>query len=279
MDKVSVIIPCFNDGAYIEEAIESAKSQTYPSIEIIIIDDGSDDVHTQTILSRINDSNIRIIRKERVLPAAARNAGISVAEGKYILPLDADDKIEPDYIAKAVKIMQSNHEIGVVYCQADFFGDKSGRWELPAYSLDKMLLDNIVFVTALFYKSDWERVGGFNTVMSHGMEDYDFWLSILELDREIYQIPEVLFHYRIKSNSRTKVFQENLNHIQQTYRDIYFSHTKLYKKHADKYAIILREALIDQIYMNKSLKESIAILNRLNKLPVIKSIIKKFIMR
>ncbi|WP_256759153.1 glycosyltransferase [Cohnella sp. WQ 127256] len=280
MSKVSVIMPCYNDGAYIEEAIASVYAQSYKDIELIIVDDGSDDKHTLEILNRISSYNNAIILKtDRLRPTGARNAGIAIATGKYILPLDSDDRIEMDYIEKAVKILDDNERIGVVYCYADLFGESSGRWELPDYAIDKMLIDNIVFVTSLFYKEDWERVGGFKLNMKHGMEDYDFWLSILEIDREIYQIPEVLFHYRIKPTSRTTEFLSNINNVQQTYREIYQNHPLLYEKYKDKYAMLLRETLIEQIFLNRALQKSIAILERLKRIPILKSIIKKLIMK
>lgn len=279
MSKVSIIMPCYNDGAYIEEAIASVHAQTYKDIELIIIDDGSDDEQTIRILNEISNSNIKLVRTNRVRPAAARNAGIEKATGKYILPLDSDDVIESDYVEKAVNILQGNNHIGVVYCYADLFGEKSGRWDLPNYSFEKMLLDNIVFVSAVFYKEDWEKVGGFHTDMQHGMEDYDFWLSILELGREIHQLQEVLFHYRIKPSSRTTEFLTNIHVVKQTYYDIYQHHPKLYEKYKDQYAIVLREALIEQIFLNRALQEGITILEKIKRIPILKSIIKKFIMK
>ncbi|MDQ0089966.1 glycosyltransferase involved in cell wall biosynthesis [Paenibacillus anaericanus] len=279
MSKVSIIMPCYNDGAYIEEAIASVHAQTYKDIELIIIDDGSDDEHTVRILNEISNSTIKLVRTNRVRPAAARNAGIAEATGKYILPLDSDDIIESDYVEKAVKILQENNHIGVVYCYADLFGERSGRWDLPNYSFEKMLLDNIVFVSAMFYKEDWKKVGGFHTDMQHGMEDYDFWLSILELGREIHQLQEVLFHYRIKPSSRTTEFLTNIHVVKQTYYDIYHHHPKLYEKYKEQYAIVLREALIDQIFLNRALQEGITILEKVKRIPILKSIIKKFIMK
>ncbi|MBO2944783.1 glycosyltransferase [Paenibacillus sp. F411] len=279
MSKVSIIMPCFNDGEYIEEAIQSVFNQTYKDIELVIIDDGSDQEDTIKILDQLSGSNIKLVRSNRLRPAGARNKGITQASGKYILPLDADDKIDSDYIEKAVSIMEGDPNIGVVYCYAQLFGEKSGRWELPEYSLNTMLLDNIVFVTALFRKEDWETVGGFNTAMEHGMEDYDFWLSILEIGREIYQIPEVLFHYRIKPSSRTTEFMTNPSVVKSTYREIYYHHPRLYEKYKDQYAIALRDALIEQLFMNKALQESILILEKIKRIPILKLIIKKFIMK
>lgn len=279
MSKVSVIMPCYNDGAYIEEAVESVFSQTYKNIELIVIDDGSDDEYTVQVLKRLSHSNIKVIRTQRLRPAGARNVGIAEASGIYILPLDADDKIEPEYVEKAVKIMEENKQIGVVYCYADLFGEKTGRWDLPNYAFDKMLLDNIVFVSALFYKKDWEKVGGFRAGMKYGMEDYDFWLSIMELGKEIYQIPEVLFHYRIKPKSRTTEFMTNPEIVKQTYRDIYLNHPQLFEKYKDQYAIILRDALIEQIFINRKLQESIKVLEKIKRIPLLKAIIKKYIMK
>ncbi len=277
MDKVSVIMPCFNDGAYIQEAIDSVLKQTYQNIEIIIIDDGSDDENTKKIIDELSHPKIRVLHTQRLRPAGARNYGISHAEGKYILPVDSDDRIEPDYVEKAIKIMESNENIGVVYCYADLFGEAKGRWELPNYDFRTMLLDNIVFVTAMFYKSDWEKVGGFNTKMKAGMEDYDFWLSILELGKEIYQIPEVLFHYRIKPVSRTTLFQDDCVSKQETYRQIYYNHPQFYEKYQDEYAIVLRDALIEQVHLRQKYEKSFEILGRLNKIPVLHTIINKII--
>ena len=162
----------------------------YTNWELIIVDDGSDDEETLKIIKGLGDEKIKVFHTEHLRPAGARNYGISHATGTYILPLDSDDTIDKTYIQKAVEVIDNNPKVGVVYCQADLFGEKSGLWDLPKYSFNTMLLDNIVFVTALFYKSDWEKVGGFNTAMVAGMEDYDFWLSIMSLGREIYQIPE-----------------------------------------------------------------------------------------
>ena len=277
--KVSVIMPCFNDGAYIMEAIQSLENQSYHDYELLVIDDGSDDIRTIEILNSLDREYLTLLKTNHLGPSGARNYGIEHSNGEYILPLDSDDKIEPTYIEQAVRILKEDKNVGVVYCHADLFGEQTGKWELPEYSLESMLLDNIVFVTALFRKEDWETVGGFRTNMKHGMEDYDFWLSILEIGKEIYQLPEVLFHYRIKPKSRTTQFQENVTVVQQTYQMIYYNHPKLYDKYRDEYAVILRDALIDQIFLNKMYQKSIYVLEKLKKIPVLKNIIKKLILR
>lgn len=276
MEKVSVIMPCYNDGKYIEEAVESVFAQTYKNIELIVIDDGSDEQETIDILNKLGD-RIVLLKTNHLRPAGARNFGITRATGKYILPVDSDDKIDSTYVEKAVEILEKNQNIGVVYCEADLFGEKSGKWDLPSYSFDKMLLDNVVFVTALFYREDWENVGGFNTHMLAGMEDYDFWLAILALGKEIYQIPEILFHYRIKPVSRTTGFQSDYIQMQATYRQIYDNHKEFFEKNSEEYAKVLRDALIEQIAIRMKYEKVFEKVQKYYKWPIIGRILKKFI--
>ena len=114
MEKVSVIMPCYNDGKYIMEAIDSIGKQTYQNWELIIVDDGSDDEETKQIINEIQNPKIKVFHTEHLRPARARNYGIQKAEGKYILPVDSDDRIHEEYMEKAVKKIESNSQIGVV---------------------------------------------------------------------------------------------------------------------------------------------------------------------
>ncbi len=204
MPRVSVIIPCYNQGNFLDEAVDSILNQTYQDFEIIIVNDGSTDEATNLLLNQYQKSKTRIIATENQGLAAARNNGINVAEGEYILPLDADDKIGPDYIEKGVEILEGNPNIGIVYCRAMLFGHMEKEWVLPDYSLEEMLSDNIIFCSALFRKQDWNAVGGYDIGMTYGWEDYEFWLSLIERGREVYKIPEVLFFYRIGPDSMVR---------------------------------------------------------------------------
>lgn len=279
MELVSIIMPCYNDGKYMEEAVASVKSQTYPQWELIIVDDGSDDEETVQIIKRMETEQIKVLHTDHIRPAGARNYGIRHADGTYILPLDADDRIDKTYIEKAVEMIESDSRIGVVYCEADMFGERNGKWNLPEYSFQSMLLDNVVFVTALFYRKDWERVGGFNSNMASGMEDYDFWLGILELGKEIRQIPETLFHYRIKPASRTTGFQADYIQMQAAYRQIYDNHKAFYEKHQEEYAKTLRDALIEQVALRMKYEKMFEQVQKYYQYPLIGKIIKRVIDR
>ncbi|MCK5662526.1 MAG: glycosyltransferase family 2 protein, partial [Thiotrichaceae bacterium] len=168
MSKVSVIIPCFNQGRYVLETLTSVLNQTYPNIEVIIINDGSDDKDTTSILSRVDLGNVQVIHTTNQGLAAARNNGIQEACGDFILPLDADDLIAPGYVKQAVDVFKKNKDVGIVYCRARLFGTVTTKWLLPPYSLKEMLLDNVIFCSALFRKSDWEAVGGYDIGMIYG---------------------------------------------------------------------------------------------------------------
>ena len=129
--KVSVIMPCFNDGAYIMEAIQSLENQSYHDYELLVIDDGSDDIQTIEILNSLDREYLTLLKTNHLGPSGARNYGIEHSNGEYILPLDSDDKIEPTYIEQAVRILKEDKNVGVVYCHADLFGEQTGKWELP----------------------------------------------------------------------------------------------------------------------------------------------------
>ena len=184
MVKVSVIIPCYNQGRFVDEAVASVRAQSFQDYEIIIVDDGSTD-GSAAILQGYNEEKICVLSTSNQGLASARNNGIQKASGKYILPLDADDAIQPTYLEQGVQLLEENENLGIVYCRAALFGAVETEWNLPEYSLSEMLLDNVIFCSALFRKSDWQAVGGYDPGMVYGWEDYDFWLSLIELGREV----------------------------------------------------------------------------------------------
>ncbi|WP_025177353.1 glycosyltransferase [Leptospira kirschneri] len=225
---VSIVIPCYNYGRYIHETVESILKQRYKNWEVIIVDDGSIDPFTISILEEYKEkSGFTVLSISRSGPSAARNIGIDTAKGEFILPLDSDDMIHPDYLLEAISAYEKKSSLGIVYCEAEFFGSIKGKWNLPEYNFPEILLDNCIFVSAVFRKSDWKEVGGFNENMKDEWEDYDFWLSLIEKGKEVYRIPKVLFYYRIGHSSRS---QRSLNHFLPLYMQLYENHKELYLK-------------------------------------------------
>lgn len=251
MARVSIIVPCYNAGELLFEAMESALAQTYGDVEIVIVDDGSTDGRTREILDSASWPRTRIIRQDNAGPAAARNRAVAAALGAYILPLDADDRIDPTYVEKAVAVLEARAEVGVVYCKAMRFGAESGPWHLPAYSLRELVIDNVIFVTAMYRREDWSAVGGYNEVLRHGVEDYEFWVKIVGLGREVVQLDDFLFHYRIQPKSRTTNFQQDRAVVVRTYADIFRKNSGFYLQHAE-YLFEHRFGLYDELLRYRS---------------------------
>lgn len=280
--KVSVVMPCYNDGKYIAESVESVTNQDLEDWELIIIDDGSDDKKTLSMLKKLahQSERIHIIRTKHVGVSAARNLAIEKAAGMYILPLDADDLIDKTYLRKAASVLDDDSSVGIVYCQAQKFGKINLHWDLPAFSMKEMLYSNIIFVTSMFRKSDWEKIGGFDKNMIYGLEDYDFWLSILELGRKVVQLPETLFFYRIKSVSRSTNFQEeSLQHKSYIYEYLTRKHENLYTQYAGEIIPYLRNKMIEQEHRFYNIKKKIPLYNYISKHENLKKFIKKRLLK
>jgi glycosyltransferase involved in cell wall biosynthesis len=225
MTTVSVVIPCFNQGQFVEEAVASVLGQSFAEFEIIVVNDGSTDERTIELLQNFAREKTRVIHTANHGLAAARNSGIAVAEGRYILPLDADDRIEPTYLEKAVAVLDGDPEVGIVYCQARLFGAIDSAWDLPDYSLERMLLDNIIFCSACYRRDDWLAAGGYDPGMIYGWEDYEFWLSLIEKGRKVVRLQETLFCYRVASDSMVRS-KEKWQKVEM-FRRIYQRHRQL----------------------------------------------------
>ena len=225
-------MPCYNQGKYVREAIESVLHQTYKNIEIVCVNDASLDNSNdiiQNILSELNPDNfIYINHKENKGVITTRNEAIEIATGEYILPLDADDTIEPTYVEKAVNILDENPDVGIVYCWVNNFWKDSksqiSKWE--DFDISKELFLNSIVNTSMYRKSDFLLVGGYKSYMNKGWEDWDLWLSIIEKGFKAHLIKEVLFNYRRKFfDSRSNSAAKSIDHL---YRELLRHHTELY---------------------------------------------------
>ncbi len=228
---VSVITPCYNEGQYLLDAITSVEQSSYDNIEMIVIDDGSKDKKTIDILAQIESDFdfVKVIRlKNNEGVCVARNKAILNSSGKYILPLDADDKISTDYISIAVEILEKNESISLVACDFKYFGRKNYIQRPIPYSMGALLSDNIFVVSSVFRRRDYDKVGGFNENMKDGYEDWDFWISLLSLGGKVHQIPQVHFYYRIKKRKNTRNLSITYNKIKQLRYNLWLNHKELY---------------------------------------------------
>ncbi|PLX79531.1 MAG: glycosyltransferase family 2 protein [Desulfuromonas sp.] len=223
--RVSVVIPCYNHGHFIVDTIESVRAQAYPNIEIIVVNDGSSDPETIGVFKTLPE-DICLIEQPNKGLASARNRGIETAKGEYILPLDADDRISAEFIQRTVEVMEADRDVGIVYGLTQLFGAKSGLWPQPAYSMPDMLFENMIVATALYRKSDWERIGGYRPEMRYAWEDWDFWLALVALGVRVVRLENVTFYYRITDQSMTRrlSFSQKLS----MFSRLILRHKKLY---------------------------------------------------
>jgi len=210
--NTTVIIPCYNDGKYIVEALNSIRNQTLKAEKIIIIDDGSDN-ETKTILKNIKAENVEVVCQENKGVCVARNIGVDLAKTDYILNLDADDYFEPTFLEKAVNVLNNNSHIGVVGCYYKILNNDRLNLNIVkpiGGTVKNLLANNNAMNCSLYRKICWSKVSGYDENMKDGYEDWDFWMSILKHNWDMHILKEPLFVYRIKKNSRDIVaFKEH----------------------------------------------------------------------
>jgi glycosyltransferase involved in cell wall biosynthesis len=209
--KVSVVIPCFNHGEFVQEAVDSVIKAKRDDMEILVVDDGSTDEHTHKEIDALSTRGIKVIRQENMGVGPARNTAILASQGDYIFPLDADDRLRPAGIDHGIRKLDSDPKVGVVYGDVEFFGTLTGRWKVGALDVGRMMEWNYLPVSALFRRSIWEQNQGYDGTMPvQGLEDWDFWLGALEHGWQFAYVPEVFFDYRKASESmltRTSGFE------------------------------------------------------------------------
>lgn len=207
---ISVIVACYNQSLYLMDALTSVRNQTLSDWECIIVNDGSTD-ETDSLAREAcyHDKRFIYLPKPNGGVSSARNAGIKIARGKFILPLDSDDKIHPEYLSKAVNILEKETNVKLVYCKACKFGCVEEDWDLPEFNYHELLLgNNMIFAASIFRREDFISTGGYRTNMQSGWEDWDFWILFLNgvRPKDVVRINEVLFYYRIKDISRSVTF-------------------------------------------------------------------------
>ncbi len=201
--SISIIIPCYNDGAMLLEALASIDRVRNENVfEIIIVNDGSTHEQTCQILQDLPASKYKVINQPNRGLGAARNAGIAIAEGEIILPLDSDNYIRATYFTEGVKVFSTQPSVGVVYGDAEFFGGKTGRWRVSEFDLGLIVMGNYIDACALYRKRVWESVGGYDEKMPWmGWEDWDFWLRAAMQGWGFIHLDQIAFDYRVRVGS------------------------------------------------------------------------------
>jgi glycosyltransferase involved in cell wall biosynthesis len=197
---VSVVIPCYNYGRFLHDAIASVRAQTLRDLEIIVVDDGSNDDVTPGVLNALQgqgrSADLTVIRQENQGAPAARNTGIRAARGIYVCCLDADDTMEPTYLEKCVLLMEGNAGVSLAYSWLRVTGAEERVWKSESLDLDRLRYYNHVSISAVFRREIGLEDGGFCAAMREGYEDWEFWLRVGARGYRGEVIPEMLVNYR-----------------------------------------------------------------------------------
>jgi hypothetical protein len=240
-ELVSVIITCYNDGQYLQEAIDSVLAQTWPNFEIIVVDDGSTDRFTQQVLQNLHHERIRVFHKENGHLSSARNFGVIRSSGNFFIPLDADDKLHPTFIERAYHILSTDPGIAAVSSWAQHFGVKSDVKVLEGGGLINFLRYNNCVACALIRKEVWEQNHGYDERMKDGFEDWEFWINTTKKGWRVFVIPEPLFYYRIKKQS---MVTDTVTKRPEIYNFIIYKHRDVYDRYYPQIIFQLEKDLI-----------------------------------
>jgi FkbM family methyltransferase len=226
---VTVVVPCYKQAEYLREAVASVVAQTFSDWELIIVNDGSPDdtsAVTRQLIKEYAGRRIRLLEQRNGGLAHARNAGIRAGAGAYVLPLDADDKIKPELLARLVPILDNQPKVGFAYTDIQHFGEINTQFPLPDFDRATLITkDNIACVCALVRRSAWEQAGGYNEAMREGYEDWDFWIGCVEHGWDGCCLHEPLFQYR--KSGRTMLSNANEKR-ERLVAQIIQNHPKLY---------------------------------------------------
>jgi glycosyltransferase involved in cell wall biosynthesis len=238
-----VVIPFYNsDHQQMIETLDSVAAQTHPAVSVVVVDDGSSAPGATALLDALAQRDgVRVVRQENRGPASAKNTGITSSTAKYILPLDSDDLIGPDYLRRATEILEERSDVHVVYCDGEYFGDRSGPMSLPEYSRRTMLTQNSMFNSCVFRRDSWELVGGYNERMVYGLEDHEFWLRLCGATGAPYKIPETMFRYRIRQGSRNGALVTNRQYYVRSFAEMFRNNHALYAEHPDVLFRVIEE--------------------------------------
>lgn len=224
--KISVVVPCYNAHRYLRDTLDSVRAQSFVDFEIVLVDDGSGDAETLAFLAAL-EPDIRLVRKPNGGLSSARNAGFAAARGVYVLPLDADDQIAPDMLARCAAALDADPTLDYVHTQIDVFGDESGVVR-KSWNFFEQLATNQLPYCMLMRRTAWERAGGYDEAMREGYEDWEFNIRLAKRGLIGVQIDAPLFRYRrLAGGMLRSVSQRRHAQIWRAMR----------RKHADIYAL------------------------------------------
>jgi glycosyltransferase involved in cell wall biosynthesis len=222
---ITVVVACFDYGAYLREAIASLSVQEGGAPRIIVVDDGSTDPQTHAVLADLEADGVRVVRQENRGVCAARNAGLRLAATPYALVLDADDRLAPGALATMREPLDRDTALGFSYGFMRLFGDMSGTIRFPGYDPYRLLYRHTIGLSALMRTEVFAATGGFDAGFDH-YEDWELWVNALAHGFEGTRVDAVTLEYRRHGGTK-------LRSDRRCYRQAW---RRLRRKHAALYA-------------------------------------------
>lgn len=197
---VSIVVPTYGDGVLLLDALASVERCRPPATELVIVNDGSRDPETRRILGALRGRGWHVVDKANGGLSSARNVGIAQSRGRYILPLDADNRLRPGFVEAAVAALDSDPQVGVVYGDRQLFGVVNKRLPVAEFDLPRMLGGNYIDACAMHRRALWQDVGRYDEAMS-GLEDWEYWLRASLRGWRFLRLDRIAFDYRVRPGS------------------------------------------------------------------------------
>jgi len=239
---VSIIVPCYKQAHFLKESLQSVLDQTYSNWQCIIVNDGSPD-NTESIAQQWcnKDKRFSYLYKENGGLPSARNTGIAISKGEFIVCLDADDILHSNFLNQLVPQLQLNDNLGIVSCYRYFFRNNKtniiNEYKASGSTYRDIMFENKLMPSSIYRRKCWDDLGGYDETMIKGFEDWEFWLNITKRGWEFKFVEEFLFFYR-KAKKSMLVDTIN-NHAEANMEYIFRKHKELYTAHFDNTAEVL----------------------------------------
>jgi glycosyltransferase involved in cell wall biosynthesis len=222
-DDITVVITCFNYGAFLAESVQSALTQEGGEPRVIVIDDGSTDAQTLSELDRL-PPQVELMRQDNSGLAEARNAALRQVRTPYALTLDADDLLVADALRRLRDPLEAEPSLGFAYGIMRFFGAWDGVLKMAPYDPYRLLYRHNIGATALIRRELFEDVGGYDPAF-RGYEDWEFWLHALELGWRGRRVERVTLLYRRHGPT---MLHDARRHYRASFRQLRRKHAALY---------------------------------------------------
>jgi glycosyl transferase family 2 len=252
---LSVIIPCYNQGQFLVDAVASVERTASERCEVLIVNDGSTQPRTLEVLDSLRQAGYRIIDQPNAGLAAARNRGIRAARGRYILPLDSDNRLALGYVEAAVAVLDAKPEVGVVYGDRLDFGLRSGRAKVPEFDLTRLLWWNFIDACAVYRREIWEACGGYDAA-ANPLEDWEFWIAAAKRDWHFHRLPHVTLEYRVRPDSM--LARADFAVLSSIWKYVRRKHRALYEEHLSDVLIAGHTQLLEAWDETASLKKAMS---------------------